>query len=237
MNKLQLCQKLQIECGVSGTLTTSVDQVGSLGRLVNWIDQAWNDLQITRDDWDFMRSSNILGAGMSFATVAGQPNYPLGSGAGTCGVTEGTFGKWVRGSFRNQVTSVGVSSEIVMDDIPYDTWRDGYMYGAQRSVQTRPVVVSIGPDQAICLGPPPNGLYTVTGDYFMAPTVMEDDTDTPTGLPTQFHYLIVYFAMEMYGDYEAAPEVSARGIKGKKRMMALLQPTNSPEIAFAGALC
>lgn len=236
MNLLALVQRLQLECGVSGTISTTAGLVGSQGRLLAWINQAWNEVQTERDDWNFMRSSSLLGKGISFATVGGQASYPLGTGAGTCGVTAAQFGKWDSDSFRNYTTSAGFQNEMFLDEIPFDSWRNSYMLGAMRAVQTRPVAIAIGPDNSLCLGPPPNNQYTVTGDYFMAPTIMVADTDVPTGLPVQFHMIIVYKAMTYYGGYEAAPEVFQRGAQGYSTLLGQLQVTNSPEIGFAGAL-
>lgn len=236
MNYLQICQRLAMECGVSGTLTTTVGQVGSLGRIVTWANQGWDELQTEHDDWGWMRSSNILGAGASFATVAGQASYPLGTGAGTCGISVATFGKWARNTFRNYTTSVGVSNEMFLDYIDFDVWRDGYMLGAMRSVQTRPVAVAIAPDQSVCVGPPPNALYTVTGDYFMAPTAMAADADVPIGLPVSYHMTIVYRAMMMYAGYESAPEVFQRGQADYNSNLRALEALRLPEIGFGGAL-
>lgn len=237
MNRLQLCQRAITECAASGTpLATTINQVGEQARFVGWLDQAWSELQTEHDNWGFMRSSNLLGAGMSFVTVAGQAAYPLGSGAGTCGVPVANFGKWDRESFRNYTTAAGFQNEMLLDDIPYDVWRDSYMLGAMRAVQTRPVAVAIGPNQSVCLGPPPNGNYTVTGDFFMAPTVMAADTDVPAGLPVQFHMLLIYKAMQFYGSYEAAPEVFQRGTAGWSLLLAELEAIYLPEVTFAGAL-
>lgn len=236
MNRLSLAQRLQTECGVSGALTTTISQTGESSRLVNWVDQAWAEIQTEHDDWRWMRSSNMLGAGMSFATVAGQPSYPLGTGAGTCGVLATSFGKWVRDAFRNYTTTVGVSNEMFLDQIPYDVWRDAYMFGAMRSVQTRPVAVAIGPDESICLGPPPNALYTITGDYYVAPSVMAADLDVPTLLPVQYHMIIVYKAMMMYAGYEAASEVFQRGEQGYQLLLKQLEVIKMPTMTFAGSL-
>jgi hypothetical protein len=79
-----------------------------------------------------MRSSNILGAGASFVTVAGQASYPLGTGAGTVGIAVDSFGKWDRETFRCYTTTVGTNDEQFLDDIPFDVWRDAYMLGAMR---------------------------------------------------------------------------------------------------------
>src|SRR5258708_2358586 len=187
-------------------------------------------------DWDWMRSSNLLGAGVSFATVAGQASYPLGTGAGTAGVAVDSFGKWDRETFRNFTTATGFINENYLDDIPFDSWRDSYMYGAQRNVQTRPVAIAVGPDQSLNLGPPPNGQYTITGDYFVAPTEMVLDTDVPVGLPTRFHMLIVYRTLMKYAGYESAPEVYQRGMEENRTMYAQLQALRLPRMTFGGAL-
>lgn len=252
MNRLQLCQKLQTLCGVSGTLATTIGQTGSLGRLVGWVDDAWSNLQTERDDWEFLRSSYLEGNGFSFSTVAGQSVYPLGFGSGTLpnfilgesslGSSSAlpvadNFGKWARETFRCQVTAQGFNTEVPIDWVPYDIWRDVYMMGAMRSVTTRPVVMAIGPDQSICLGPPSDGTYTITGDFYAAPQVMTADTDVPAGIAARFHLLIVYDAMDMYADYESAPEVSAAAAKGRTKLLPSFQSLYLPPCFFAGALC
>lgn len=238
MNLLQLFQRACIECSISGANTISTAQnvtaASSAGRILNWLLTAWQDLQTVSDEWDWMRSSNILGSGASFVTVAGQASYPLGTGAGTSGVPVTSFGKWDRDSFRDYLTSAGVSNEWFLDWIDYDKWRNSYMLGALRQVQTRPVAVSIGPDKSVCLGPPPNGLYTVTSDYWMAPTQMVQDTDVPTGLPAQFHMILVYDAMRSYAGYESAQEVYDRGNMGYLRLRNELEANYQPQI-YAGS--
>lgn len=236
MNRLQLVQRLALECGVSGTVSTTLNQTGEALRLVTWVDQAWNDLQTKHDDWNWMRSSNLLGQGASFATVAGQASYQLGTGAGKVGINADDFGKWDTETFRCYTTLAGTNDETFLDYIPYDSWRDAYQLGALRQVQTRPVAVAIGPNKSVCLGPPSNGLYTVTADYFVAPAAMAADTDVPTGLPKQFHTLIVWNAMLDYSGYEAAPEVMNRAETRRVTMLAQLEGTNMPEAVFAGAL-
>lgn len=236
MNRLALAQRIALECAVSGTLTTTLNTTGEQLRVVTWCDQAWNDVQTKHDDWNWMRSSNLLGAGMSFVTVAGQASYPLGSTPGTCGVPLANFGKWARDTFRCYTTTVGTNDENMLDPIDFDAWRNVYMYGANRSVQTRPVAVAIGPDESVCVGPPSNGLYTVTGDFFTAPTIMAADTDIPIGLPVAQHMLIVYSAMMSYAGYEAASEVYQRGKAGWDTMLAQLEAIKLPEVTWAGAL-
>jgi hypothetical protein len=241
MNFLQLCQRAAVECGVASTtaitsaLTTVVGATGSLGRLIGWVNEAWGDIQMECDDWTWMRSCVLLGGGATVNTIAGQAYYPLGTGAGTVGVLSDNFGKWDRDSFRCQSTG-SYQDETYLTEIPFDDWRNGYMLGANRTVQTRPIVCAVGPDNSLCLGPPPNGLYTVTADYYRAPTDMTLDADTPTGLPVQFHLLIIYRAMMKYASYESAPEVMQRGQTESAVTTAQLMLLRAPRWTYAGAL-
>jgi hypothetical protein len=242
LNFLALCRRAAVECGVaSGTaiqtaLPTVVGATGSLGRICGWVSDAWSDIQMDHDDWDFMRSSVALGSGVSFQTIAGQASYPLGVGPGTVGVAVDSFGKWDRETFRCMPTAAGFVGEGFLDEVPFDVWRDQYFFGAQRSVRTQPGAVAVGPDQSLCLGPPPNALYTVTADYFAAPTDMALDADIPVGLPTRFHTLIVYRAMAKYAGYEAAPEVAQRAAEENASMYAQLLAVRAPRMSFGGAL-
>ncbi len=255
MNFLQLCQRAVTDCGASGTLTTTAGQVGSLQRIINWVGDAWNELQTEHDDWDWMRSSSLLGGGVTFSPAASQYNTPLGTGTGQLGVAVDSFGKWDEETFRCYTTSIAASGgigigaigempigggvpldEIFMDCIDYDIWRNAYMLGAMRAVQTRPYVFAIGPDKSINVGPPPNGLYTITGDYWTAPTLMVLDTDVPVGLPTRFHLLIVYDAMLKYGEYEAATDVMERAQRERNKLMRKLEVIRLPKMGWGGAL-
>lgn len=237
MDRLALVNSAIVNCGVSGgPLTSTAGLTGSLARVAGWIDDSWNELQTIHDDWDWMRSSNLLGLGASFVPTAGQYTVPLGILAGQVGIAVDSFGKWDRETFRCYTTASGTSNEQFLDDIPFDAWRNSYMLGAMRSVQTRPVAVAVGPDQSVNLGPPSNGLYTITADFWIAPTVMSSDTNSPTGLPLRYHMLIVYKTMQKYAYYESAPEVLSRADKEYVPLFAKLEDARLPQIAFAGAL-
>lgn len=236
MNYLELVQRLSLECGASGTITTLVGAAGQTLRLKTWIDQAWSEIQTKNDDWTWMRASNLLGSGVSFTTVAADYDYPLGTGGGTVGVVAADFGKWDPYSFRLSTTSFNFQDEVQLGLITYDQWRNGYMIGAQRSVTTRPTVVAIGPGETVVVAPPPTVGYTITADYYVAPTTMSANGDTPTGLPLPFHMLIVYLAMTYYAGYESAPEVLDRAQAGYGPLMRRLERLRAQPIMMAGAL-
>lgn len=235
MTRLELVQRLAQEAGIEApTATTS--QTGESLRLVNWIDQAWSEVQSKRQDWRWMRASNILGSGVSFTTTSGTSYYTLGTGPGTVGVAADNFTAWVKDSFRNYTTTVGFTNEIFMDPIHFDEWRNSYMYGAMRNVRTRPVAVAIGPNNEVCVGPPPTSDYTITGDYYMAPSAMASDSATPTGLPKQFHMVIVYLALIYYARYESAPEVLDAGQSNYVNLMRRLEAVQAQSVHAGGPL-
>lgn len=104
---------------------------------------------------------------------------------------------------------IGFLSEVNMEYLEYDYWRDAYMLGALRETRTRPLIVTISPNKSIGLGPFPIVGYTIVGDYYSKPVILANDGDIPA-LPDKFHLAIVYAAMKAYGQYEAAPDVLAR---------------------------
>jgi len=236
VNFLAIVQRLALEASIAIPGST-VAQTGSAQRVVTWANSAWQDIQTMRDDWDWMRSSAILGKGCSFAPVAGQKSFPLGTTAGTtCGVDPTLFGKWAEWTFRIYTTSVGITSETRLDRVDFDVWRESYMYGANQLVQTRPVAIAFGPDKSLCLGPTSNGTFTAYGDYFVAPTSMAADADIPFGIPPQYHMGIVWKALIDYGGYESAPEALARADLHWTKMRAELMRNNAPRITTGRAL-
>lgn len=224
MNFIQLVQRLQQECGVSGSaIVTTLNQNGENKRLVDWINSAWYDIQGVNEDWQWLRTTT------TFTTIAHQPTYTTAQ----CNAIN--FGMWARDTFRNYVTSTGITSEIFMDYIDYETWRDGYYYGALRNTLSRPTVMSIAPDKSICVGPIADEGYTLLGDYFTAPVYLSGDTDTPA-MPEKFHMAIVYRAMMFYGMYEAAQEVVQRGTVEYKRLLRRMESDRMPEVVAGAAL-
>lgn len=229
MNRLQLCNRLILEAGISAqSMATTLNQTGELGRVVAWIDTAWEEIQSERQDWLFLRTSMP-----PLATVDGQAIYTLSD----LGIAN-TFAKWDTSdeTFRCYVTAAGLPSELFMDaGIDYDTWRNAYYFSALRDVRTRPTVVAIGPAKQLCLGPVPAAGYTITGDYFQKPVAMAADADTPA-CPSQFHMAIVWKALEHYGAFESAPEAYARGQRGFKQVMNRLRMDQLPDVKMGGAL-
>ena len=81
----------------------------------------------------------------------------------------------------------------------------------------------------------PNDIYTVRGEYQMSPQSIALDEDTPE-VPTQFHDLIWYRAMEKHATDLAAPEVMERATLEGRRLMRALEANQLPIIGTGDPL-
>ena len=229
MNFLALAQKLVEKSGMSGNGPVSVaGQTGEMKRAVNWINEAWLNIQEMREDWDWMRGS------VSFQTVAQKATYT----AQEAGIDD--LAEWLMNTsvctFRIYDTDVGVRSEIFLSYINYDSYRDTHMYGNMRVSYGRPIYVTVTPDMSIGLGQiPDTNNYTIVGDYFKTPSQMTSDTDVPA-LPSRFHMAIVYLAMVYYGEFEQDDYVRQTSKENFNAMLSRMNVAQLPEMAARGAL-
>lgn len=224
MNFLQLVQRLRLECGVSGSDPAKVtDQPAEIRRLVNWINTAWMDIQSVHEDWFFLR------APVSFNTAAGTASY----GAVQAGIP--LLGKYKRDSFRIYSAALGASNEAILTHFHFDNFRNLYQFGTNRTLQQRPMCYTIDAQNNFILGPIPDDIYNINGEYFKIPTEMVLETDVPA-LPAQFHMAIVFRAMMHYGEFEAAPEVYQHGELEFKKIMLRLNISQLPKMQFGAPL-
>lgn len=227
MTFLQLAARLRQEVGGSGTGPTSVtSQVGEYKRFVDWIATADEDIQRKSNQWRFMRS------GFTVATVADTAAYTYGSCTDTTSSAAiSSFREWVKDSFKIYLTSGGVAGETDLSYIDYQSWYDIYNTGTQTS--SYPVDFTILNNRSFSLGPKPNAVYTVTGEYMKAVTTMTAASDVPL-YPEEYHMLPVYRAMMDHGSYIGGPEVEARGTRKYREMMSEMERTELPEIEIGG---
>ncbi len=226
-NFLDIVQRARLECGVSGTGPTSVTgNTGIQQLLTAWTVEGWLHIQRLQQDWHFMRKST------SFVTVAGQHLYtPV-----QAGIAAGRFGFWKRDTIRSFETAAGQNAEIFLSYMPYDMWRNTYLFGGTRDTRSQPFVFALHPpDHGLELGPVPAAGYTITADYFETPISMTADADIPS-LPSQFFMIIVYKVMMDYGLFDAATETYTRGAQKYAEMLSELQHARTDDTVWAGAL-
>lgn len=221
---LQMVQRLRQESATSGSNpVTTINQIGDIRRLVDWVSTAWMDIQNQKRDWSFMRQP------VSFNCVAGQQSYTAPQASIT------SFGNFKIDSFRQYRVSQGFASEQILNFLPYDNFRDLYQYGSMRLTSQMPVIFTIDPSKNFLLGPTPDDIYNINGEGYALPTELVLDTDRPT-MPSQFHMAIVWRALMYYGQYEGAADAYSHGQNEYLRLMGLLMNDQLPAVTFGQPL-
>lgn len=216
MNYLQLCERLRSEAGLSGTVTAVTGQTGDFLRIVNWVKQAWLDIQDERHDWRWMRTEK------SFNTSAAKSDYT------TTDLSITDMGRWKPETCRIYKTADGEATETFLTPIEYEDWIK--TYGAGTITDSAPqYVIVIQPDNTLRLTPGPDAQYTVTIEYSKAPTELSATTDTPD-MPSHLHMLIVYEAMKMYAAWDNAPEKYSYAAEQAAKLRNRLDADQRPRI-------
>lgn len=233
MTFLELAQKLFRECEVPGSAPSAVTgQTGQQRRLVDWTADAWNDIQNYSEAWRWMRRP------FTFNTVASDGSYaPSDVTDVDAGSAIARFGHWwahdLDDPYLAYLTSEGVAGQYRLIYLPWETFKWLYRFGTQ--TDSKPIHVSVDHQNNLVLGPKPNGIYTVTGDFQRSLQRMTADGHIPE-MPTQFHELIVYWAMEKYGANSVAGEVFARAQLESARLMTALERDQLPQLSLPGPL-
>jgi len=234
---LELCQATRLECGIPGSGPTSVtNQTGELARIVGWVRESWTDLQNEQNAWRWMTGN------FTIQTADSDPHYAYNDSAVTdadTGVAISRFARWWTENIQIYLTSGGLGSRHMIPYTGWDSYRFTWLTGSQPNGY--PACSSIDPQNRLRLGPVPNGIYTLEGEYQKSAQILAEDDDTPE-MPARFHRLIVAMAMKRYAAFEAAPEVHAaadmieNGERGRPGLRAALLADQLQEPRFAAPL-
>lgn len=236
MTYLELCQQLRQEASDVGTGPTAVtNQVGLLGRIVSWVESAYTEIQnrhATEPSWRWLRH------GFTVATTDGDDSYAYGDCTdSTTSLAITRFSTWHTKDVYNPptvyLTSSGVGTQTRMTFLSWEDFRYIYRVGTQNTGY--PIHISEDPQQNLVLGPIPNGIYTITGEYIRSAQVLAADSDVPE-MPTQFHMAIVYKAMIKYGFREFAPEIIQTAKEDLRILTRQLEINQLPSIRIGGPL-
>jgi hypothetical protein len=192
-------------------------------RLVDWIKDAYRDIQDRRDDWEFLRLD------FTFNTIAGTSTYAKTSVS--------NLANWKhdqRDSLRCYLAATGVNDEQWLTFEPWDKFRSTRLFGANRNNSGRPLYFSIKPDKSLVFWPNPDAVYTVAGEYFRTAAEFSADADEP--LFDRHHLAIVYNALMRYAAYVAEPSLYARAESEYKRLIRKLDRDYVHNIALGGPL-
>jgi len=227
MNRLDLCRRLRREAGISGSDTTpvtTVNQTGDMLKVVEAIDTAYELIQNLHSNWLFLRNE------FSFQSIANTQAYTTTA----LGLTE--FGDWRKeGGVSCYLTSAGAGGEQWLGYQEWDDFRDYYNFGTRRTLTDQPIHFSIMPNKALALGPTPNDIYTVSGEYFKRAQAMTANSDEPL-IPAKYHMIIMWRGLMLMAQSNNAIERYDKGEKNYKSMLRGLRSDQLPEISLAGTL-
>lgn len=207
MNFLDLCKSLRMECSVAGVGPDHVtNQTGTYAKLVNWIQVANTEIQGRYFNWKFLFSHFVhteesLRREFAEDVNARRINPP------------DDLNVWVLDSFTlngERIPAMEYHDRAVADD----------------RFSKQPFVV-VNPDNSLMVRNFDNGFPAIEADYYRKPQELMADDDEPL-FPSQYHYLIVYRAMMMYGGYDNAPEITASGAEGFQLMLPTLEANQLP---------
>lgn len=223
---LVLARTLREECAIQGaenTPTTVTGQVGEMRRVVKWVQKAYKEVQSARPNWEFLRND------FSFVTIANTQTYTRAA------VSLPEVKTWKVDSFRCYTTATGTSDEQWLTYVPWEIFRDEYLFSANRSVTKRPTHFTVRPNKSLVFWPTPDAVYTIAGECYYRPQLLAADADECL-IPSEHDDVIVGKGMEYYAAFEGAPEVHAQGQALFSEAFAKLEADQLPPMGMAGAL-
>ncbi len=221
---LDLCQSVARDSGtVSGAQPVSVSgQSGRLAKIVQFTAEAWTDIQNSRSAWAWMRKE------FAGVTIAGTAEYTPAA----WNIVD--LAAWIveGGSVTLYDQAVGPADEHEITPINWDRYRRMYGRGAQ--IAQRPAACAVKPSNgALLLGPAPDGVYVVRGEYRAAPQVLTSNADVPA-IPLRFHDAIKWRALQLLAEHDEAPTAIATAAANFRRVLGELERDQLPQITIAG---
>lgn len=225
---LDICQDTARESGtVQGTQPITVTgQTGRLGKIVNWVIDAYVSIQNIHPEWRFLRSS------FSGSTVAAQQAYAGANFSLT------RFSEFIYKAGEDEITiyltSDGAATERTLMPVLYQDFYRLYMRGSNLTQTGYPTIFTIDDQERLLLWPIPDAVYTVRGLYRKSPQTLSGNTDEPE-MPSRFHDIIKWRALIYAGIYDESPQI---GLWQREYQRILMQLENSqlPPVTFSGPL-
>lgn len=175
--------------------------------LVRWAIEAWNDIQRDRDGkWKWLFSD------FTIDTVADQASYIPTTDATDveAAATITRFRSWDLDSRHPPLIFLSADGKVSEREMFIDSW-DHFRYLFVRNTHPSGYPGSAVTDwnDKLYIGPTPDAVYRVTGNYWKSNQILADDGDTPE-MPADYHFLIVYRAIIKYAYNTVSHEVLAR---------------------------
>ena len=210
MNYLQLVQRLHSESGRSTAAPTTVTGANDRhARLFNWVADAWRELQGERS-WRWMRTT------LDVALTVGQQTYAPAD------LSASRFGRWrpEDDTYSPYVYISGSPNAMwPMAQWNLDEFRARFIYRTWGN--STPIAWSFDESNQLLIGPGPALAYKLRAEYWKEPSELAADADTPD-MPSRFHLMLMWRALQEVAKFDAAPEVLARAEKNHAEMKSRL---------------
>ena len=190
-----LTQEMRQAAGLSGTGPTDVTTATGIElTLVRNVRDAWIRIQRARYDWKWM---------WKFYEIPSPGTGPLQSILNTEDYLLTGVEKIHVNTFRNYLTSIGPSDRQRMNFMPWEDWQR--RYGIVDVTASRPRHCTRLPNGTLRLYKP-NDIYSIEFEIQKTAQILTDNADVPE-MPPDYHPLIVYEALKIFGKANDAPEV------------------------------
>jgi hypothetical protein len=236
---LDLCKDVHRECRITGSAPTSISgNTGLNNDIVNWVRDAYNDIQDKFPDWRWMR------APFQVSTTQGVDTYDFAAcedASNPAALEDITrFGAWWAHDLENPIKAtpdpVGdYSNQYHVHYLEWPYFQRLYKFGSRQTQQGRPIHVSVDNRRRLVFGPSPDGVYVINGDYQRSAQILATNVDIPD-MPDYAHDLITFHAMARYGTANIGVEVIARAQIESLSKMLLLERRELTEMTFGGSL-
>lgn len=211
MNFLQLVQKTWQESGLSGSVADVGSASGMQLHFVNWVRDAWIDIQRESDEWVFMKQSAI------FATAAGQEEYQKGTIALQQLKKPLTAYILVNGMYQQLGLVVSPQSATELNRLNKQTSQPSVCY-YRNSVFSFDTI----PDKA----------YTVKVYFVRTEQELLLNTDIPI-MDDNYHRAIVWKALEQYARYDEDNALFQSSRERADKALLSMRSDLTPPITFS----
>jgi len=178
MDLLGLTNAFLIESGASDVVASLDEPADDVAQAIHWLDKSWTRFQLQRY-WRFRFAETTI------AVTIGKTEYT----AADLGAAQGDV--IIRDSFWN--TNSGVIEYLSYEDIRV------LRRAANSADRTKVKHVAMLPTNILHTYPDVTSTQTLSYDYWKGAQTLSEATDTPYGLPEDYHMLITHKALSDYG--------------------------------------
>lgn len=225
MNRLQLVQRVHQESGLSTTApVATLNQSGMSAKLVNFVDEAWEEIQNSETTWRFANAST------GGSLISGTDTYNPVSAWGIAAEPARWIQDW-RAAYVYR-TADGLGSRQFLTYLPWEQFRGMNI----PVVSGTPIYWTVQPDGDVQYFPRPNvaGLASVH-EFYAANQMLAADGDIPR-CPVKFHLAIAWCAVKLYCGHDNAAELYGHAAKQADQYMDRMRASELPQMGSPGAL-